>query len=174
MIVMGVDASTSSTGIAVFDGLDLVYHTTIKPKGEDWRDRLFHQGPDLKEIIEEYKPDIVYMEDVPLKTGGGLQTLVKLGGVQGFIYGIMASYQIPVQFLSPTTWRSKIAIFDGTQEGKKRDVLKEKAVIMANQLFGLELLWFGPKSKKSQDDEAEAILIAYSQIKPKKFGKSRN
>ena len=35
---------------------------------------------------------------------------------------------------------------------------------MANEIFGLELKWYGPKSKKSEDDEAEALLIAYSQI----------
>lgn len=173
MKVMGIDASTTSTGISVFDDLELIYHTTIKPKGEDWRDRLYRQGLQLKEIVEQYHPDIVYMEDVPLKAGGGLKTLVILGGVQGFIYGIMASYEIPVEFLTPTQWRSNLSMFNGTQEGKHRDVLKEKAVKMANEKFGLDLAWFGPKSKKSQDDEAEAILIAYSQIKPKKFGKRK-
>lgn len=173
MVVMGIDASTSSTGVAVFDDLELVFHTTIKPKGEDWRDRLFHQGPVLQEILEKYKPEMVYMEDVPLQKNGGLQTLVKLGGVQGFIYGIMASYKIPVYFLAPTSWRSNLFMFNGTQEGKKREILKEKAVMMANELFGLDLKWHGPKSKKSEDDVAEAILIAYSQIKPRKFGKRK-
>lgn len=173
MIVMGIDASTTSTGVAIFDEENLVYHATIKPKGEDWRDRLYHQGPELKEIVEKYKPEIVYMEDVPLKSSGGLKTLVILGGVQGFIYGIMATYGIPVTFLSPTQWRSKLSMFDGTQEGKKREILKYKAIETANKLFNLNLVWNGVTSKKTEDDVAEAILIAYSQIKPRKFGKER-
>ena len=171
MKVMGIDASTTSTGVSIFDETNLIFYTTIKPTGEDWRDRLFHQGPVLKEIVEEYKPDIVYMEDVPLKKVGGLQTLVILGGVQGFFYGIIASHNIPVKFLAPTQWRSKLQMFNGTEEGKKREVLKKKAVMMANEIFGLNLVWNGPTSKKTEDDVAEAILIAYSQIKPKKFGK---
>lgn len=171
MIVMGIDASTTSTGIAIFEDKHLVYHTTIKGEGDDWRERLFSQSKPIVEIIDNYHPNQVFMEDVPLKRAGGMKTLVILGGVQGFIYGIMASHQIPIIFLNPTIWRSDIGIFDGTKEGKTRDKLKEKAVKMANELFDTNLIWNGPNSKKSQDDEAESILIAYSQIKPKKFGK---
>ena len=165
MRIMGVDASTTSTGLAIFEDDKLIYHTTIKPNGENWRDRLFHQGPIVKEVVERYSPEAVYMEDVPLKRAGGLQTLVILGGVQGFFYGIFASHNIPVYFLPPTRWRSRLEMYDGTKEGMKREILKEKAVNMCNTIFGLSLAWHGPKSKKSEDDVAEAILLAYSQIK---------
>ena len=46
----------------------------------------------------------------------------------------------------------------------KRVVQKEKAVKKANELFGLDLVWVSENSSKNQDDIAEAILIAYSQI----------
>ena len=36
---------------------------------------------------------------------------------------------------------------------------------MANKIFQLDLVWAGGKSVKNQDDIAESILIAYSQIK---------
>lgn len=173
MVVMGIDASTTSTGVAIFDGTDLIYHTTIKPKGDDWRERLFHQGPKLIEIIETYNPTIVFMEDVPLKASGGMKTLVILGGVQGYIAGIVAAHDIQIKFLTPTQWRSALGMYDGTKAGLKRETLKLKAIDMANKLFGLDLVWAGSASKKSQDDEAESILIAYSQIKPKKFGKPK-
>lgn len=165
MIYVGIDASTSSTGVSVFDNNKLIYYTTIKGIGNDWRERLFSQGKKITEIINTYSPNCVYMEDVPLKKTGGLQTLVILGAVQGFIYGIMASYSIPIYFLSPTKWRSDLNMFDGTQDGKKRDVLKEKAVNLVNKLFNINLVWAGPNSKKSEDDVAEAILVAFSQIK---------
>ena len=58
-------------------------------------------------------------------------------------------------------------MFDGTKDGRKREVLKEKAILMANKLFNLKLEWYGPKSKKTQDDQAEAILIAWSKINNK-------
>ena len=44
-------------------------------------------------------------------------------------------------------------------------MMKQKAVEKVNQLFGLNLQWVKPKSVKNEDDIAEGILIAYSQLK---------
>ncbi len=177
-ITMGIDASTSCTGVSVFDGKELIYYGAIKPKGDNWRDKLFHEGPELSALIEKYRPDIIYMEDVPLKASGGLKTLVILGGVQGFIYGIAATYGVPIEFVSPTGWRSKAGLFDGTSEGKKRVVLKQKAIERANKEFGLELKWKGPSSIYSEDDIAESILICATMIgiigKERKFPKAKS
>lgn len=176
-VYMGIDASSSCTGVSVFIDNKLVYYTAIKPEGENWRDKLFHEGPELTKIIQEYKPNKIFMEDVPLKASGGLKTLVILGGVQGFIYGIAASNGVPVEFVSPTSWRSIAGLFDGTTEGKKREVLKRKAINMANEKFGLELKWVSPSSKRNEDDIAEAILICASMLgiitKKRKFEKDK-
>lgn len=176
-VYMGIDASSSCTGVSVFIDNKLVYYTAIKPEGENWRDKLFHEGPELTKIIQEHKPNKIFMEDVPLKASGGLKTLVILGGVQGFIYGIAASNGVPVEFVSPTSWRSIAGLFDGTTEGKKREVLKRKAIDMANEKFGLELKWVSPSSKRNEDDIAEAILICASMLgiitKKRKFGKDK-
>ena len=66
----------------------------------------------------------------------------------------------------PSEWRSKVGLYDGTKRGMKRDVLKQRAIEKANELFHLDLTWVSPRSKKNQDDIAESILIAYSQIQP--------
>ena len=176
-VFMGIDASSSCTGVSVFINNELVYYEAIKPEGNNWRDRLFHEGPALSQIIQKYKPDKIYMEDVPLKASGGLKTLVILGGVQGFIYGVAASNNVPIEFVSPTSWRSMIGLFDGTKEGKKREVLKQKAIEKANDYFGLNLRWVSPSSKKNEDDIAEAILICAAMLgiitKKRKFGSNR-
>ena len=112
MIVMGIDASTTCTGWSIFQDGKLIDYGEIRPKGDGWRERLFHEGPELDIILSKYQPDTIYMEDVPLKASGGLKTLVILGGVQGFIYGIAASHNIPVEFVSPNTWRSEGGLFD--------------------------------------------------------------
>ena len=110
------------------------------------------------------------MEDVPLKARNP-KVLVQLGAVQGFFYGLVASFGIPIVFLNPSEWRSPMGLFDGTREGTKRDELKKKSIEKANKLFGLDLLWVSPKSTRNQDDVADAILVAYSQIKKKHIGK---
>ena len=170
MIIMGIDASTTSTGWAIFDDKELKAYGLIKPNGEDWRERIGNQSPQLVEIISKYKPEKIYMEDVPLKSKYP-KVLVQLGAVQGFIYGVTASVHVPVVFLGPSEWRSPMGLFNGTREGTKRDELKKKSIEKANKLFGLDLLWVSPKSTKNEDDIADAVLIAYSQIKVKHIGR---
>lgn len=158
MKIMGLDCSSTSSGWCVFDGEQLIDYGCIKVKGE-WNDRIIAQVPEFIKVIEKYKPDKFIMEDVPLKKNGGMKTLVILGAVHGMILTIASIFGIPIEFVSPTRWRSKAGLFDGTTEGKKRAVLKQKAVKRVNKEFGLELKWKGPFSIYSEDDIAEAILI---------------
>ena len=170
MIVMGLDASTSSTGWSIFDDKELKAYGLIKPNGEDWRERIVNQAPQLVEIISKYKPEKIYMEDVPLKSKFP-KVLVQLGAVQGFIYGVTASLDVPVVFLGPSEWHSPMGLFDGTREGTKRAEMKRNSVEKANELFGLNLVWKSACSIKNDDDIADAILVAYSQIKAKHIGR---
>lgn len=166
---MGIDASTSATGWSIFDGDKLIAHGVIKPKGSEWRDRIIQEWALLCDIVEKYKPEQIYMEDVPLKDGK--HTLIKLGAVQGLVLALAAQYQVNIQYLSPSAWREPLGLYDGTREGTHREVLKKKAIEMVNKVFGLNLLWVAPKSKRNEDDTAEAILICYSQVKSLRFGK---
>ena len=169
MIVMGIDASTTSTGWSIFNNNKLVDYGVIKPKGENWRERLENQGPLISKIIEKYKPEKVYMEDVPLSVAGGIKTGIILGAVQGFVYGLFSSYSIKILFVSPTNWRSKVGIFNGKRNGTKREALKKASIEKANTLFGINLKWVSPSSIKNEDDISDAILVAYSQIKSLTF-----
>lgn len=166
MVIMGIDGSTSCSGYSVFVDNKLVDFGAIKPpNGLEWRSRIMWESLKFIDIIRKYKPTVVYMEDVPLKDGK--QTIVKLGAVQGMLLGICAAFHIQVNFLLPSHWRGVLDLYDGTRDGTKREILKKKAIEMANETFGLNLLWVKDGSKKNEDDIAEAILIAYSQIKNK-------
>lgn len=177
-VYMGIDASTTCTGVSIFSDNKLVYYGAIKPQGDNWRERLMNEGPELKAVMKKYRPDKIYMEDVPKETHGGSNTLMILGAVQGYILGVASSLSIPIEFIAPTSWRSKAGMFDGTKEGKKREVLKKKAIEMANEKFGLELKWVSPSSKFNEDDIAESVLICATMLgiitKERKFGKQRS
>lgn len=160
--IIALDASTSCTGYAVFDGDELVAHGKIKPHGDDWRDRIMDETMALAALIREYHPRVIIAEDLPLKPG--VNTLQKLGAVHGMILSLCAGFRIKPMFVLPTNWRHDIGLFDGTRAGMKRDVMKEKAVCMANGIFGLDLQWVSPTSTKNDDDVAEAILIGWSRI----------
>lgn len=166
MKIMGIDASTSCTGYSVFEDGELVAYGAIYPDhktGIKWRGKLIEIGAKFKDLLKEHQPDKIYMEDVPL-INKQMETLVILGAVQGYFLGFIQAFDIPVEFLQASTWRRKVGTYDGTREGMKRDRQKEKAIEIANNIFDLELRWVSPKSTKNQDDIAEAILIAYSQL----------
>lgn len=173
MIICGIDASTRSTGFSVFKAKELIDYGVIKPEGVDWRERMTNQGPKIIEILAKYHPDRIYMEDVPLKVRNP-KILVQLGAVQGFFYGLVISFGIPIVFLNPSEWRSPMGLFDGTKEGTKRAEMKRKSIEKVNELFGLNLVWKSPSSVKNQDDIADAVLVAYSQIKVRHIGRSNS
>lgn len=161
-IILGLDCSTTSTGWSIFDNKGLAAYGIIKPDGEDWRERLVHQVPKIKEIIDRYNPTLILMEDVPLNNKGGLKILVVLGAVQGIVLGVASASGIPIKFVSPNEWRSKVGLFTGERAGTKRDEMKKKSVELVNKEFGLDLKWFSKSSKFNQDDISDSILIAYS------------
>lgn len=161
-IILGLDCSTTSTGWSIFDFKGLAAYGLIKPEGNDWRERLVHQAPNLKDIIEKYHPTKIIMEDVPLNNKGGLKILVVLGAVQGLVLGIASSYGVPIKLVTPNEWRSKVGLFDGDRNGTKREEMKQKSIELVNSEFGLDLKWFSKSSKFNQDDISDSILIAYS------------
>ena len=171
MIIMGIDGSTTSSGWAIFESEECIRIASgcIKTKGDNWREKIEYEWKLFSQIIEDYRPEKIYMEDVPMKDGK--PTILKLGAVQGMAICLAAQYNIEIQFLLPSEWRSGLDLFDGTRQGTHREILKKKAVETANKLFNLNLTWVKEKSKLNEDDQAEAILIAYSQIKSRKFGK---
>lgn len=163
MVIMGIDASTTSTGWSVFRDKQLIDYGCIKPTGKDWRERLICQEEYISAIVDKYSPDFVAMEDVPLSSNSN-KILVILGAVQGFFYGIFAHYKIPVNFIIPSTWRSPIGLFSGDRAGTTRKEMKRKSIEKANELFGLNLQWVSMNSSKNDDDISDAILIGYYEV----------
>ena len=171
MITIGIDASTKSTGWSVFEDNKLINYGVIKTDNDNWRDRLVYQAKELGELFDLYKPTKVYMEDVPLNLNGGAKVVVMLGAVQGMIYGVGASRDIEMVFIQPSAWRSPLGLYNGKRDGTKRAELKKKSVEKANELFGLDLEYKSPSSKYNCDDISDAILLCYSQVKSRAFGK---
>ena len=170
MITIGLDCSTTSSGWCVFDNDILIDYGVVKSDVSDWHKRLWHQAKVFGELFDLYKPEKIYMEDVPLNLNGGAKVVVMLGAVQGMVYGVAASRQIDIQFIQPSAWRSPLGLYSGTRSGTTRAELKKKSVEKANELFGLDLIYKSPSSKFNCDDISDAILLCYSQVKTKKFG----
>ena len=173
MRYVGIDASSSCSGLALFEDKKLIDSTKIKSdRGMGFREASCQMIERVTPIILEYKPDIIYMEDVPTFTRQGgnggniLQPLVALGAVQGIFY-LELKYRLGcnIEFLDLTAWRQGLGFLNGSATERNRDHQKDKAVKFVNEMFGLDLYYqLGKKSVKDDDDQAEAIALCWSKI----------
>ena len=170
---VGIDASSSCSGICLFEDKKLIDSTKIKSdRGMGFREASCQMIERVTPIILEYKPDIIYMEDVPTFTRQGgnggniLQPLVALGAVQGIFY-LELKYRLGcnIEFLDLTAWRQGLGFLNGSATERNRDHQKDKAIKFVNEMFGLDLYYqLGKKSVKDDDDQAEAIALCWSKI----------
>lgn len=163
--ICGIDASSSCTGISIFISGNLVYYDKIKPKKRvNFRDNTCQIVEQVLEIVERYKPDIIYMEDVPAYVNrNGVKPLISLGCVQGVFYHELTYKKgFNIKYIPVSEWRQKLDLLKGE---RNRDKQKLKSVQLCNSIFGLDLQYVEGKSLATNDDDiAEAILVAYSQM----------
>ena len=145
-LTLSLDASTSATGWAVYDGPDLLDSGVVKPKGT-FLERALQMANKLKAIQSRlilkynkpFKEIVIEQNNVG---GGNQQTMVKIGIATGIIISRLIADR--VYFVNVRTWRKHFAI-----KGKGRQILKQQAIdIVANKF-----------NKDVKDDEADAILI---------------
>lgn len=158
MIICGIDASSSCTGVCIFNDEELIYYNKFKPHTVvDFRHNTCEIVDQVIEVINLYCPDVIYMEDVPVFVNKqrGTKPLVALGAVQGIFYQKLAyQYGYHIEYVSVVSWRKKLDFLKGA---KKREEQKAKAIEFVNQRYGLKLA-------KSDDDIAESICLVVSQM----------
>lgn len=149
MKIVGIDASTNCTGIAVFCDGKYVEHTLIDlHKIKDSAVRVPKMMVAICKYLDEQNVDKIIMEESMLTTNAA--TMKMLSNIAGAVMYYAASHDIKFEFALPTHWRKKIGL---SQSNKiKRDVLKAEAIQAVKQEYGMDL----------SDDESEAVLIARS------------
>ena len=89
-IILSLDASTSSTGWAIFEGEKLTKYGVLKPKPAlDWSERIKDEFNFLNEIVQVANVDKIVAESPPAKQGM-LTVMQKLGAIQGMILSLGA------------------------------------------------------------------------------------
>ena len=166
MEILGIDAATKKTGYGIIDAETgaLVDYGLIKTSSDDVRDRMKEIYFELKEIIQRNDIKVVVVEDIPVNNHSNLKTGKDLSILHGVILGVCFEQCLPWVVYAPSSWRSVVGTYDGTREGTKREIQKQVAVDKVNKLYNLNLHYFvrDTKENQSDDDKAEAILIARS------------
>lgn len=152
MVVAGIDASTTATGVCVMIDGELKYHTLIainSRKEKDAEKRIKMMLVQICDILDQYDIDAVYMEKAICK-GGNVDTTIKLA----YLSGGMSLYciQNDIEFINPlpSEWRKVVGIAQG--RGIKRDVQKAESIKAVKDEYGVD----------EGDDVAESILLARS------------
>lgn len=171
MVTLGLDLSSKKSGYSLFIDNKLIEYGLWENNNDDWRERIIYMSNQLDTYIKTHKIDRVIVEDVPLDTVNP-KTLKILSALQGTVITVCEMHNMRAEFISVSTWRSSLGLFNGKRDGTRREVLKKESIEYANKTFGLELVWKSKTSKFNQDDIADSINVAWSQIKPKKsFGR---
>ena len=150
MLVAGIDASTTSTGVSIMKDGVLQYYTLIDLTNErkDAMKRVRHMMMEICKVLDHYKIDAVYMEKAFNKSN--IDTTIKLANLAGSIMFYCEKNNIDFYNPEPSAWRAKIGIHTG--RGVKREVLKAEAIKIVQDEYNI----------KVNDDVAESCLLARS------------
>lgn len=190
-IVLGLDMSSHKSGYALFVNKELVDYGAwemTNAQESDWRKRIAFMANCVGQYCVRHDVDVIYAEDVP-PTLENSQTVKVLSALQGMLIAISILNDIEINFIPVKTWKQRIGINLASSKAnnacKKRikesfgkDATKnlnkvknwtkawEKklSVDYVNHVFGLDLIYKSPSSKFNNDDIADSINIAWSQI----------
>jgi crossover junction endodeoxyribonuclease RuvC len=157
MIILGIDPGTATTGYGIIEEnkgkLKAVeYGCILTPAKEDLHFRLKTISEDLKIIINQFKPDIIAVEQ--LYFASNVKTALAVGHARGVILLNIAESGTPLAEYTPL--QVKQAISGYGKAGKKQVQEMVKILLNLSQI---------PKP----DDAADALAIAICHANSLKF-----
>lgn len=190
-IILGLDMSSHKSGYALFNNdklLDYGLWEITSDEEQDWRKRIAYMANCASKYCETHGVNCIYVEDVPPIIDNS-QTVKVLSALQGMIIALSIIHNIDIKFVPVKTWKTKIGInlVSSKENNICKNLIKEHfgnkaskplnkvkgwtkawekklSVDYANHTFGLNLVYKSPTSKYNQDDIADAINIAWSQM----------
>ena len=164
---LAIDASTKSTGIAVFDNSNLVYYDCFTAYSSDVITRIQNMTKRLDEVLTSYSIDTIIIEEVrPDQGEENPKTMKALFWLQAAIAFLLHDKhpQVKIEYVYPNEWRHQCGIKTG--KGIFREELKKADIKFVNETYGINI---------QNDDIADAICIGYAFLHPVvkevKFGK---
>jgi len=159
MITIAIDASTKSTGVAVFQDKELVEKYNFINNANGVLKRIKFMTDKIEEVYKEYrleKVQIVMEQVIPdnlndAKWTRNQNTFKALFYLQAAIVLMFDHYNLDVELVGASTWRKWCGIKQG---GANRETLKFRDIEFVKQNYNLEV----------NDDIADAICIGHGKI----------
>lgn len=153
MRILAIDASTKSTGWAVFEDKNLKEYGCITASSTDLVKRIYKMTEQLKEIITNNNITLIVMEEVRPEQGlQNIKTHKALMYLQAAIIFLQHDNfpNIEIKYVYPNEWRKVCGIKTGS--GVRRESLKPKDIAFVKNKYNIDV----------NDDIADAIGIGYA------------
>lgn len=159
MYLLALDASTKSTGFAVFKDKQLLVCNCITASSADLYKRIHKMVDGILTIVEQMGIEKIVMEEVIPDHSKNTNTFRALMYLQALIHIEMHDKypKVEIEMVYPSSWRSTCGIEDG--RSSKREQKKQKDIDFANRTYGLTL---------TNDDTADAVCIGHAALHSKK------
>jgi len=150
--VLALDDATGTTGYSILDGNNLIHYGKISMTETDPIQRITSVRQWLVSMLENWKPDIVAIEDIQLQQGKfeNVKTFKVLAQLQGTLLVTLCENKVDYLVVPPATWRATCGIKSRTRADQKREAQKKVEE------------WYDIKATQ---DEADAICIGYHTAK---------
>lgn len=153
-MILALDASTKSTGYAIFENKNLITSGCITSASTDVYKRIHIMRDSLDMILIRYPEiDQIILEEVlpEQKNQHTFKMLIYLQAAIEFL--VWEKYpKVKISYILPNSWRSKCGIQTG--RGVRRETLKAADIAFVKNTYGLSV----------NDDEADAIGIGHSYV----------
>jgi crossover junction endodeoxyribonuclease RuvC len=153
MIVLGIDIGVTGA-IAILQDGELVNVHDMPCLDDGPVKRRNINAPLLASIIYSTHAELAYVEHVSARPKEGPTGAFAFGRSRGVIEGVLAAAGVPVQFLTPVSWKR----LTGVPPGTDKDAARSKAIAR----------WPGKAElfrRKLDHNRAEAALIGLAGIK---------
>lgn len=154
MRIMSLDASSKSTGVAIFEDKNLIYYECITASSSDNIKRIQKIVNRIDVLLTEYPVDKIIMEEVIPKQGQRIQIHRVLMWVQAAIAFMIHDNhsKVSIEYVVASSWRAKCEIKTG--RSIRRESLKPADIKFVKDTYNLDV----------NDDIADAIGIGHAYV----------
>ena len=160
-IILGIDAASTSTGVSILCGDNLIYNKLIQPPKnvKNPMERISYIQKELEILFKNYDINLVAIEDIGLSSALNL----KVAKVNLLLIGACVAlgnlHDCIILIMNPSEWRKVVGVYEEktTRAELKREFQKQKSIERVNHFFNLGMEW--KNDKEHESDLAESALI---------------
>lgn len=153
MKTLAIDASSKSSGIAIFEEGTLIHYECITKTSSDSLKRIKEMAKRIRQVYDQFQPTNIIMQDILPQDVKHNQNVYKvLIYLQAAVVLSLHQTGAVVQFTTASHWRSICGIKTGP--GIKRDSLKLASKHLVKNIYNIDV----------NDDISDAICIGMAYV----------